>query len=269
MSEREVIERSGQPVTVASMLRDLGSLGLNEGDTVIVHTSLSKLGWVCGGTQAIVQALLKKLGPEGTLVMPAHSGNWSDPAGWGNPPVPREWIDTIYEEMPAFDPAITPTYAIGQVAESFRTFPGTKRSNHPQTSFCANGKLASYIVAEHHLTPQFGDDSPLGKLYTLNAKVLLLGVGFDSCTMLHLAETTLAGMPQKRMGAAILEDEQRTWKWFMDYGYDAGDFDALGAQFEAESSVHNGKVGEADCKLFRARDAVDYAKQWLSENRLT
>lgn len=267
MSEKEVIERSRLPVTVSRMLRDLGSLGLTEGDTVIVHSSLSKLGWVCGGAQAVVQALLEKIGPEGTLVMPAHSGNWSDPAQWANPPVPREWVETIYEEMPAFDPAITPTWWMGQIAETFRSYPGTKRSNHPQVSFCARGKLAARIVGEHPLTPQFGANSPLGKLYELDAKILLLGVGYDSCTTFHLAEDSVAGMPVKRMGAAIADNGRREWKWFEDYAYDADDFEALGARFESAGDVRVGQVGEAHCRLFRARDAVDYARRWLSEYR--
>ncbi|MFD0672175.1 aminoglycoside N(3)-acetyltransferase [Cohnella sp. GCM10027633] len=268
MSEKEVIERTLLPVTVGSLLRDLGSLGLNEGDTVIVHSSLSRLGWVCGGAQAVVQALLRAVGPEGTLVMPAHSGNWSDPAGWANPPVPAAWVDTIYEEMPAFDPALTPTWGMGQIAETFRAFPGTLRSNHPQVSFCAQGKHAATIVAEHPLTPQFGESSPLGKLYEMDAKIALLGVGYDSCTTFHLAEASLAGMPEKSMGAAIAEDGRRVWKRFEDYAYDSDDFEALGSAFESEGNVvRSGKVGEADCKLLRARDVVDYARRWLSDNR--
>jgi len=268
MSEKTVIEQSRKPVTVSGMVEDLARLGVREGDVVIVHSSLSKLGWVCGSSQAVIQALLRAIGPEGTLVMPAHSGNWSDPAEWQNPPVPPEWVDIIYEEMPAFDPASTPTWGMGHIAETFRAYPGTVRSSHPQVSFCANGKHAADIVSEHPLTPQFGLDSPLGKLYKLNAKVLLIGVGYDSCTSFHLAEATLPGMPEKKMGAAIMEDGKRVWKWFTDYVYDADDFNILGAHYELERDVHRGEVGHADCALFDMRSAVDYAGVWLRKHRL-
>lgn len=268
MREKEIIHRTHLPVTVSGIARDLSNLGVREGDTLLVHSSLSSMGWVCGGAQAVVQALLKSVGDRGTLIMPAQSGDWSDPAEWERPPVPQEWIETIYREMPAFDPNVTPTRGMGRIAEMFRTYPGTARSRHPQVSFCANGKAATLIVSEHPLTPQFGVDSPLGKLYDLNAKVLLLGVGFDSCTSFHLAEATLANMPSKKMGTAMVENGERIWKWFTDFAYDSEDFAAIGEHYEENGLVQRGKAGNAECALFDMREAVDYASKWLMKHRL-
>ncbi|WP_127494856.1 aminoglycoside N(3)-acetyltransferase [Paenibacillus glycanilyticus] len=265
MSEHDIIKQTRLPVTVSGMVRNLRKLGIREGDHLLVHSSMSSLGWVCGGPQAVVQALLQAVGAEGTLVMPAQCGDWSDPAEWGNPPVPQEWLEMIYNEMPAFDPAVTPTRGMGRIAELFRTYPGTLRSEHPQVSFCANGKYAEYIVSGHPLTPQFGEASPLGKLYAAGAKVLLLGAGFDSCTSLHLAETRIDRMPTKKMGTTMLVNGERSWQWFTDYAYDSGDFDEFGAQFHSE--VQHGKVGQADCKLFEMTTAVDAAVQWLPKHR--
>ncbi|MBB6637079.1 aminoglycoside N(3)-acetyltransferase [Cohnella thailandensis] len=267
MSEKEIIERTRQPNTVSSMTRQLGQLGVRQGDTLLVHSSLSRLGWVCGGPQAVIQALLMAVGEEGTIVMPAQSGHWNDPAGWRNPGVPAEWLETIYREMPAFDPALTPTSGMGQIAELFRTWPGTLRSSHPQVSFAANGKHAADIVSEHPLTPQFGADSPLGRLYELEAKVLLLGAGYDSCTCMHLAETKIPGMPRKRKGTAMMAGKEREWRWFEDFEYDADDFDQIGLLFDRSGRVASGRIGEAECKLFGAREAVDAAEKWLRANR--
>ncbi|MFC3800413.1 aminoglycoside N(3)-acetyltransferase [Cohnella sp. GCM10012308] len=267
MSEKDIIARTRRPNTVSSMTEQLGRLGVRNGDTLLVHSALSRMGWVCGGPQAVILALLQAVGESGTIVMPAQSGDWTDPAEWQNPPVPADWLETIYQEMPAFDPVLTPTRGMGRIAELFRTWPDTLRSSHPQVSFTANGPRAAYIVAEHPLTPQFGESSPLGKLFELDAKVLLLGAGYDSCTCMHLAETRVPHMPRKRMGTAVLTAGERAWRWFEDYVYDADDFERIGIPFDKSGHVSSGRIGEAECRLFGARQAVEAAEKWLAANR--
>ena len=68
---------------------DLAALGVSPGSVFIVHSSLSSLGYVTGGAHTVVLALLDVLGPEGTLVVPTHSGDLSDPGQGQNPPCPR------------------------------------------------------------------------------------------------------------------------------------------------------------------------------------
>ena len=88
MAESDAIAASAQPITEQALRASLRALGLRAGMTVLVHSSLSSLGWVCGGSTAVIRALLAVVGADGTLVMPAHSAG-SDPAGWENPPVPQ------------------------------------------------------------------------------------------------------------------------------------------------------------------------------------
>jgi aminoglycoside 3-N-acetyltransferase len=268
LSEQNIIEKTKKMNTVDSINRELLKLGINKNDIILVHSSLSSIGWTCGGVQAVIMALLKSVGDSGTIVMPAHSGDISDPANWENPPVPKEWIDKIYESMPAFDVNITPTRGMGSIAELFRTLPNTKRSNHPQVSFSANGKYAEDVTKEHKLTPQFGINTPLGKMYELNAKVLLLGVGYDSCTSFHLAEILTNKMEKTKNGTVVMEDGNRVWKWFEDFEYDSDmDFQKLGEDFEKTGNVNIGMVGNATCKLFNMKTGVDFAKMWLLNNR--
>ena len=107
--EQKAISLSAKgPVTVSTLTRDLRTLGVRPGMVLLVHSSLSAMGWVCGGPVAFILALQNVLRSYGTLVMPAHSGDLSDPSLWENPPVPKSWWETIRRTMPAYDPELTP-----------------------------------------------------------------------------------------------------------------------------------------------------------------
>ncbi|MBN1686700.1 MAG: AAC(3) family N-acetyltransferase [Spirochaetales bacterium] len=272
MREKEIIGRSNRgPVTLEWLKRDLVAVGLEPGMTVIVHTSLSSLGWVCGGAQTLITALMEMVRPYGNIVMPAHSGDLSDPSGWVNPPVPESWWDAIRETMPAFDFALTPTRGIGRVAELFRTLPHVVRSKHPQVSFAAWGEKCIEITRDHELDCGLGETSPLARIYDMDGRVLLLGAGHDSNTSLHLAEVRAqyAGKKQIRCGSPVIVDGHRRWKQYDDIDYDSDDFEALGRDFvrDNKDSVKTGDVGYGRCQLFSQRLCVDYAVKWFEKKR--
>ena len=273
MPEGQVVDKTKILATVESLQADFETLGIKRGMVLLVHSSLSTMGWVCGGAVAVIIALQKVLGETGTLVMPTHSTDLSDPSQWENPPVPESWWQTIRETMPAYDLDLTPTRSMGKIAETFRKGKGVLRSMHPQSSFCASGPQASYIVDNHSLAYGFGEHSPLARVYDLHGSILLLGVRHSSNTSIHLAEYR-ADFPSKRVvqeGAPISQAGSRIWTTFEDIDVDASDFDRIGEDFlcsDREQLAQHGKVGIADCQLMPQRAIVDYAVDWIQKNRM-
>jgi aminoglycoside 3-N-acetyltransferase len=272
MGEADAIRNtSNGPVTEELLVNHLSMLGLAPGSIVLVHTSLSRLGWVSGGPIAVIRAPQKAVRSYGTLIMPAHSGDYSDPALWEHPPVPTEWWSKIRESMPAFDPEISPTRGVGVVPELFRTFPDVLRSNHPHVSFSGWGEKAVDLLSNHTLEDSLGEGSPLARLYEADGEVLLLGAGFESNTSFHLSEYRAEYTARERvtLGAPVLVDGHRRWKSFSDVNYNSDDFAEIGKAFlkSHKQQIRTGKVGMATAYLFRQRDAVDYAVRWIHTHR--
>lgn len=264
MAESDVIAATPEPRTRQSLAADLRRLGVRPDMIVLAHSSLSALGWVNGGSVAVIQALQDALTPEGTLVMPAHSGGLSEPARWENPPVPASWVDAVRETMPAYDPRITPTSGIGRVAEHFRTWPDVLRSDHPALSFAAWGAQAGEIIGDHQLEDPLGEGSPLARIYERKGHVLLLGAGYDSNTSFHLAEYRIPHRRDITQGAPVMLDGKRVWVTYRDVDLDEKPFTQIGIEFEMEHPVEIGRVGSAESRLFSQPAAVDFAQAWLS-----
>lgn len=271
MTQAQVVNNtSDMPITQARIVDDLLALGVQPGSIVLVHSSLRTLGWVCGGAQAVILALEQALGPDGTLVMPTHSTDLSDPAQWMRPPVPQPWWQLIRDTMPAYDPDLTTTRQMGIIPETFRKQPGALRSAHPSDSFAARGPHAAAITSGHGLDNGLGETSPLGRLYDLDGWVMLLGVGHGNNTSLHLAEyrATWAGKRPERRHAPIIRDGQRIWAGYDDIECNSDDFVALGAAFAADTGLQrSGHVGNAATLLMPQRPLVDYAVRWIEQNR--
>ena len=270
MSERDSIDKMTRgPNTVATLISDFRDLGISEGMTLLVHSSLSSLGWVCGGPVAVILALETILTGEGTLVMPTHSGDWSDPANWGNPPVPESWWETIRNEMPAYSPDLTPSRGMGCIPETFRKQTGVVRSGHPLTSFAAWGKHKEFIVRDASYDFSLNGQSPLGKVYDLDGSILLLGVDYPNNTSFHLAEYRADYKGKKRVpdGFPVLENGRRRWYQSEDILYYPDDFPEIGTAFEKEHGIRTGMIGAGKAKLIKQRELVDFSVSWMERNR--
>ena len=247
----------------------LKAVGLQAGDSVMVHTSLGKIGYVCGGAQAVIEALIETVGEDGTIMMPTQSWKNLDPETGVHWDADEADWDRIRENWPAYNKAITPTNTMGAVAEMFRSWPGAVRSDHPARSVAAWGKNADYLTKNHDLSDIFGDASPVGKLYQLDGKVLLIGVDYDKNTSLHLADVR-AEYPGKHTcieHSAVMENGKRVWKAYETLFVDGEDFKDIGAAFEAAHSVNTAVIGGTKLKLMKQRELVDFAVEWIEKNR--
>ncbi|MFI7414747.1 aminoglycoside N(3)-acetyltransferase [Streptomyces sp. NPDC049627] len=254
-----------------TLTAELHALGIRPGTVLLTHSSLRGLGPVRGGSRTVVRALRAALGPDGTLVVPTFTPENSDTS-----PVYRQRVQgltaaqvaELRRRMPPFDPAYTPARSTGRLAEEVRTHPEALRSSHPQTSFAAIGPLARRIVSGHAPRCHLGEDSPMAKLYDVGAQVLLLGVGFASCTAFHLAEYRVPEKPVREYHCVIRDRGARTWWSFTDVALDDSDFVDVGASFERSgAAVRAATVGRATARLFAFRAAVDHAVGWLTAHR--
>lgn len=256
-------------VTPEDIKTALKNVGVKKGQAVMVHTSLSSLGYVCGGAQSVIEALMESVGKEGTILMPTQSWKNLDPTAGVYWQKPEEWWPVIRENIPAYDKRITPTNTMGAVPEMFRQWPGTLRSDHPARSVAAWGHYAQFLTENHDLSDIFGDSSPIGRLYELDGYVLLIGVGYDKNTSLHLADVR-AEYPGKHTvieSSAIQVDGRRVWKTYETLAVDGEDFPAIGEAFERTGQARHVSLGNGTLSMMSQRALVDFAVDWIGKNR--
>jgi len=255
---------------------DLRRLGVQAGGITMVHTRMSAVGWVVGGSEAVVRALLDALGPEGTL---AAYASWEEhvyhAAEW-----PQEHRDAYLAEPPVFDVATAEAVREhGRVPERVRTWPGAERSAHPEASVVAVGARARWLTEAHPLRDAYGPDSPFGRLVAAGGQVLLLGAPLETVTLLHHAEA-VARAPRKRRvtfrvpvaGRGRVEEltftDIDTSAGAFPYetlGLDDDEFAVIAREALAAGVGDVGDVGEAESHLFPAAELTAFAVAWLEQ----
>jgi aminoglycoside 3-N-acetyltransferase len=230
------------------LVDQLRALGVSAGDVVLVHTSFRALRPVEGGPAALIDALRAATGAAGTLVMPSWTGDGDQP----------------------FDPGSTPAAKdLGVVADTFWRLAGVVRSTHC-FAFAALGPDAERITQDSLPLPPHIAESPVGRVHQLDGQVLLLGVGHDANTTIHLAEL-LAGVPYRTPKYCTVRDEQGQ---AVRIDYEENDhccqrFAQADAWLRERGVQREGKVGNAAARLIRSRDIVDLVRYHLDRDPLT
>jgi aminoglycoside 3-N-acetyltransferase len=269
VGEAVAIASVDRPVVQDDIEAALRSIGVTAGSVVIVHSAMSRLGWVVGGPVAVNRALRTVVGDAGTIVMPAQTG-LSDPSRWEAPPVPASWWPVIREHSPAFDPATTPLRGMGAVVDCFARLPGVVHSGHPAVGFVAQGPRAAELLHPHDLDAGLGDESPLARLEAAGADIALLGVDHGNDTSLHLAEARGLGdaAPRVRDGVPMMVAGQRTWAEYSPIDYDDGDFVAIGDAYSAAGGTEvSAALGAGVIRRVPMRELVAFATEWIAAHR--
>ncbi len=231
------------PDHVTSQVR---ALGVAEGEVLLVHTSYRATGPIRGGPLGLIAALRAAVGATGTLVMPSWSGD---------------------EDVP-FDSRLSPAAAdLGAVADIFWRQPGVLRSDHAQ-AFAAAGPAAARIVADPLPLPPHIPASPVGRVHDLDGRVLLLGVGHDADTTLHLAEL-IADVPYRVPRSLTVWENGRPAQ--VDYGENdhcCERFALADEWLRAKGAQAEGAVGHGHARLARSRDIVAAALEHLAAEPL-
>lgn len=230
------------PLSCGEIRQGLGGLGVVDGEGLVVHSSLSSLGRVEGGADAVVEALLEAIGPDGTLAVPTF---------------------TRYHEP--YDPA-TSASTVGAVTEAVRTRDEVERSGHPTKSVAAIGPEAAELVADHEPSNSLGPASPIHRLLERGGRVLLVGVDHTTNSALHVAER-LAGVPYRDQTAetqTLVDGEVETVT--VNRVHCSGGFEAIAPLARHAGIVSRGRIGDAEVRLIDGAPLLDLAVELLESD---
>jgi aminoglycoside 3-N-acetyltransferase len=229
------------------IVAELRRLGVARGDLLQVHSSLRAFGWMDGGADAVVEALLETVGPEGTVMAPTFN----------------------HSEAPIYDPKTTPSRN-GAVTEAVRRRPEAARSLHPTHPYAAIGARAEELVAGHLEVGTYDPLSPLGKLADWGGWVVLLGVGMGANTAVHIGEVKAGvrclGYGRERsfvkLNGEVREVRSTLWRA---HGHCRVEMRPVEERMRARGLITDGQVGKAEVHIMRARDVVETAAEICRE----
>lgn len=230
----------------ADLTDQLRLLGVRPGGVIAVHLSYRAVRPVEGGPQGLIEALRSSVGDEGTVVMPSWAGDDDD----------------------AFDPRATPAAAdLGVTADTFWRMPQARRSAHP-FAFAAIGAHAEIVTADPLPIPPHALASPVGRVYELDGQILLLGVGHDANTTIHLAEV-LADVPYAvRRHCTVADGGRAVRVSYVENDHCCERFALVDGWLRRLSLQSEGRVGSAHARLMRSRDVVAVVREQLAGDPL-
>jgi aminoglycoside 3-N-acetyltransferase len=228
-------------------------LGVEQGDTLLVHSSYKSLGEVEGGPQTVIRALEALLGPDGTLIMPTFNFDFNKGVPW--------------------DVRTTPS-KMGVLTELVRTDPRAKRVFHPFYSFAILGKHAAMLGSLRYKSA-YERNSVFGKLRDLDGKIMVIGLSYNnSMTFFHHIEQ-MEGVDYrflKQFTGEVTDENGNTDTDTFEMlvrDIDKGVMtmvDPMGALMEEAGVIKSVKIGEADVKLMKANEVYEFTAREMKRD---
>jgi aminoglycoside 3-N-acetyltransferase len=240
-------------LTFEQLLEGFRDLGIEEGDTLLVHSSYKSFGLVDGGPQTVIRALEAALGAEGTLIMPTFNFDFTQGKPWD--------VRKTRSKM-------------GALTELVRMDPRAKRVFHPFYSFAVLGKHAEMLGSLRYKS-SYERNSVFGKLRDLDGKIMVIGLSYnDSMTFFHHIEQ-MEGVDYrflKQFTGQVTDENGNTYTDTFEMlvrDVDKGVrtmVDPMGALMEKAGIIKIRKIGEADVKLMKATEVYEFTAREMKRD---
>ncbi|GGA57347.1 aminoglycoside 3-N-acetyltransferase [Pelagibacterium lentulum] len=259
------------PFTRDDLASDLVRLGIAQGDIVMIHAALSRIGSVLGGPDTVIAALRDAVGPQGTIAAYCDWNADYEELLEASGRVAAQWRDHV----PPYDPLTSRAVRDNGVFPEFlRTTAGAVRSANPGASVAAVGAKADWLTADHPFDYGYGHRSPFGKLASAGGKVLMLGAPLDTMSIIHHAEqlAQISGKRIKRAEVPYRTTSGIEWRMFEEFDTGNAVCSALDGRDYFTEIVESyldggegarGDIGKASSVLVSAEGIVNHAVAWL------
>ncbi|MFI3284707.1 MAG: AAC(3) family N-acetyltransferase [Erysipelotrichaceae bacterium] len=250
------------------IVEQLKKLGVYQGMILEVHASLHSFGHVVGGAQSVVDALIEAVGYNGTLLMPLQSYENTEPSTWKSFKGDLRDICKIRAQIPPYNKKDFEAREMGAICDNLRRRDGVVISEHPNMGYLAWGKYAKLLCNHQSLHFALSQESPAARLNELKGSILMMGVGFEQATSMHLAEYYSDVRPVCLNGAMREVSGEKQFESYLELDLDAKDFISVAEVLKAKGYVQSIMIGTCLCQMVMSHKAIEYTSKYLKENSI-
>ena len=249
----------------SELIEQFKQLGICNGMTIEVIGSIDNMGFIAGGAQTVIDALIETVGYNGTILMPFNCVGNTEPSTWINPIINPEQVSEIRDKLPPFNPKESETLNNGKLIDNLRRRDGIIVSYHPNRSYVAWGKYSKLLCNSQPLNFAYSYNSPANKLYELKGYTLLIGVDYDNSTSLLFSQY-LNDLAPIGLNCAMMDNQGKNeYTKFLDIDFDYNIIQKAGEILEKNNIVKILNIGNAKCKLYPFDIALTFTSKYIQE----